>query len=45
MKIPIQIYATRPVAPILYRHVFAAIAIPLGAALFAYLVTLAVTCG
>lgn len=45
MKIPIRIMATRPASPILFRHILAAIAIPLAACGFAYLVTLAVMCG
>ena len=44
MKIPIRVYATRP-APILFRHILAAIAIPLVACAFAYAVTLAALAG
>lgn len=43
-RIPIRIYATRPASPILFRHVAAAVAIPLAACAFAYLITLAVMC-
>ena len=45
MKIPIRVMATRPAAPILLRHVAAAVLIPLAACGVAYLITLAVMCG
>ena len=42
MKIPIRVYATRPPAPILFRHVMAAALLPLVACGVAYLITLAI---
>jgi len=45
MKIPIRVYATRPVAPILFRHVAAAVLFPLLACAFAYMIALAATAG
>ena len=45
MKIPIRIMATRPPSPILFRHIVAAIAIPLAACAFAYAIALAVLAG